>query len=235
MNKAEYVHQVFESVSAGYDRANRRISLGLQGHWKEMLIRRIAEYLPFHGMLLDLCCGTGDIAIAAAKRRPDVQTVGADFSDSMLSIARKKSRGLKNTLWERADAMCLPWTDKRFDAACISFGLRNTSDYRKVVTEMVRVVKDGGCVCCLDSFVPENILVLPFYKIYFRFIMPLLGGGIRYNREYRWLYKSTKQFLKVSQLEQLFREAGLEGVSRQSRMFGACSLVWGWKSQDPRI
>jgi demethylmenaquinone methyltransferase/2-methoxy-6-polyprenyl-1,4-benzoquinol methylase len=230
-SKSEYVHQVFESVSSGYDRANRRISLGLQGRWKDMLIARTAQYLPYRGSLLDLCCGTGDIAIAAAKRRPDVSCMGADFSDSMLSIARKKGKGLKNVQWEKADAMSLPWDDGKFDAACISFGLRNTSDYRQVVSEMARVVKKDGFIYCLDSFVPENIFVLPFYKFYFRFVMPLLGGGIRHNREYRWLYRSTQHFLKASELEELFQEAGLTDVGRQSRMFGACCLVWGSKQQ----
>lgn len=230
-SKAEYVYQVFESVSSGYDRANRRISLGLQGRWKEMLITRAAEYLPHKGVFLDLCCGTGDIAIAAARKRPDASFTGADFSESMLAIARKKSKGLKNVHWEKADAMDLPWDDGTFDAACISFGLRNTSDYRKVAAEMVRVVKKGGFVYCLDSFVPENILVLPFYKFYFRFIMPVLGGGIRHNREYRWLYQSTQHFLRASELKRLFQRAGLSDVECKSRMFGACSMVWGFKQQ----
>jgi demethylmenaquinone methyltransferase/2-methoxy-6-polyprenyl-1,4-benzoquinol methylase len=196
-----------------------------------MLIARTAQYLPYRGSLLDLCCGTGDIVIAAAKRRPDVSCLGADFSDSMLEIARKKGKGLKNVRWERADAMSLPWDDGKFDAACISFGLRNTPDYRQVVSEMARVVKKDGYIYCLDSFVPDNIFVLPFYKFYFRFVMPLLGGGIRHNREYRWLYRSTQHFLKASELEVLFQEAGLTDVCRHSRMFGACCLVYGSKQQ----
>lgn len=228
-DKQDYVHRVFERISGSYDAANDRISLGFQRYWKEMLIKHLSEFTPYTASFLDICCGTGDIAIAAAKKRPDMEVIGADFSSSMLKVAKKKSRGLKNVHWKRADALRLPWPDESFDAVCISFGLRNTVDYKKVISEMKRVVKKGGFVYCLDSFVPENKLVLPFYRLYFRFIMPFLGGGVKHINEYRWLYRSTQLFVNRGQLVDLYSEVGLRNIKSRNRMFGACSMVWGQK------
>jgi len=230
VTKEEYVYHVFESISSGYDNANKRISLGLQGYWKDMMIKRLTAVIPFRKRFLDLCCGTGDIAIAVAARRPDVRVTGADFSVSMLKIARKKSLELKNINWRKADAMHLPWPDDTFDAVSISFGLRNTADYQQVITEMMRVVKKGGFIYCLDSFVPENRFVIPFYRLYFRYIMPVIGGGMAHTREYRWLWKSTQQFLRRTELLDLYTEVGLKNTGSRDRMFGACSMVWGQKA-----
>ncbi len=229
VTKEEYVHSVFESISSGYDKANRRISLGFQRYWKKMLINDLTADIPSGERILDLCCGTGDIAIASARRRPDLRVTGADFSVSMLKLARNKGRGLKNIRWTKADAMHLPWPDDTFAAVSISFGLRNTADYQQVVTEMMRVVKKGGSIYCLDSFVPENRFVLPFYRLYFRDIMPLIGGGKSHTREYRWLWKSTQHFLSRRELEKLYHKGGLRNIGSRDRMFGACSMVWGSK------
>lgn len=228
-SKEEYVHQVFENISQVYDRANVRISLGFQGRWKSALVRRLCEYIPFGTSLLDLCCGTGDIALAAAKKRPDLKVVGADFSASMLAVAAEKSRGLKNVHWTKADAMDLAMKNDTYDAVCISFGLRNTADYKQVLSEMRRVAKDGGFIYCLDSFVPGSKFVRPFYEIYFRYIMPLIGGGKKHKQEYRWLWRSTRRFLSRKDLEDLYRDVGLRDIGHRDMMFGACSLVWGQK------
>jgi demethylmenaquinone methyltransferase/2-methoxy-6-polyprenyl-1,4-benzoquinol methylase len=170
--KEAYVFSVFEKVSEGYDEANDRISLGLQKQWKKMLTDRLADSLPSGSGMLDVCCGTGDIAIAAAKGRPDVSVTGMDFSPAMLKIAGEKGKGIPNLHWERADAMHLPWEDNSFSAVTISFGLRNTPDYEQVIAEMYRVLRPGGYMYCLDSFVPDIPVVLPFYRLYFKWIMP---------------------------------------------------------------
>lgn len=232
--KEAYVFSVFEHISEGYDKANDRISLGLQKRWKKMLTNRLRESLPQGGCMLDICCGTGDIAITAAKERPDVSVTGMDFSPAMLAVAAEKGRGIPNLSWERADAMHLPWEDNSFSAVTISFGLRNTPDYEQVIAEMQRVLSPGGYMYCLDSFVPDIPFVLPFYKLYFKWIMPLIGGGFRHRKEYSWLWSSTKSFLRQKELAGMFRRAGLAKVGLKSRMFGACTLVWGRKPKQPK-
>ena len=227
--KEKTVYQIFQKIAGRYDRANERISLGLQGRWKRLLTGELIRNLPKGSKVLDVCCGTGDIALLLARGRKDLTVTGIDFSPAMLSVAEQRKKDRRNIRFLRGNAMALPFGDEEFDAAVISFGLRNTADYTKTLCEMKRVVKKGGIIACLDSFVPGLKIVKPFYRFYFRDLVPFLGGGIRYRNEYRWLYRSTKEFLRREELEALFRTIGLTDVRAVSRMFGACSLVAGLK------
>lgn len=227
VSKRDRVFQVFQHISHSYDSGNRRISLGLEKSWKKLLVDAVLKSAA--GAVLDVCSGTGDIAIALAARRPDLQITGLDFSPAMLTIAQEKGRMLTNLVWQEGDAMKLPFADNSFSAACISFGLRNTSDYERVLQEMRRVVCPGGWVYCLDSFVPDSPWVQPFYDIYFRMIMPVLGGGFGHHKEYQWLWQSTRNFLRRDQLLTLFCNVGLVEAGYKSRLFGACVLHWGQK------
>ncbi len=231
VSKEQYVYQVFQNISKGYDRANQRISLGFQQSFKRMLLSRLKKNTPYGGKVLDVCCGTGDITLFLADRRQDLEVTGLDFSPAMLSKARlrnvKKRR--KNVHFRQGNALDLPFEDNSFEAVSISFGLRNTTDYSRVLQEMKRVTKPGGYIYCLDSFVPECVLIKPFYTIYFRYIMPLLGGGIHHRKEYLWLYHSTKHFLSGKELKKLFVRVGIRKVQDKNKMFGACVLVWGRK------
>lgn len=222
------VYDIFERIAASYDRANTRISLGLHKQWKKMLTRRLVQNTPLRTQLLDVCCGTGDIAVRVAEQRPDLYVTGLDFSPAMLAEAKR--RAAVNVRFLQGNAMSLPAADNIYTAACISFGLRNTADYEQTLREMLRVVKPDGYIYCLDSFVPDNPLIRPFYRIYFRFLMPLFGGGFSGARDYRWLYESTEHFLRKHELVQLFRDIGITEIKTESRMFGACVLVWGRKT-----
>ncbi len=227
--KEKYVYRVFQNISNNYDGANRRISIGLQKSWKKQLIDHLTHNTKKNAYVLDVCCGTGDIAIETAKKRQDLHVTGIDFSPAMLRVASRKGHGIRNVHFMQGNALNLPYKDNTFSAVCISFGLRNTADYTQVIKEMRRVTKPGGCVYCLDSFVPESPLIRPFYQIYFHYIMPTLGGGSRYKKEYRWLYQSTQEFLHRKELEQLYLREGLTQIKHKNKMFGACVLVWGKK------
>ena len=227
--KSEHVYRVFQNISDGYDKANVRISLGMEKHWKQQLVDRLIQ-LPHGAAVLDVCCGTGDIALAAATQRSDLQVTGLDFSPAMLEVAeRKKAAGQCNVTFTVGDAMALPFPDNSFDAVCISFGLRNTADYAQVLRELYRVTKPGGWVYCLDSFVPENPFIRPFYKLYFRVIMPRIGGGAHHVQEYKWLYESTQLFLTPGELIELFGKTGLQTLQSKRRLLGACVLIFGEK------
>ena len=228
--KEAYVFSVFEHISEGYDKANDRISLGLQKQWKKMLTNRLRKSLPQGGRMLDICCGTGDIAIALARGNPAFDVTGIDFSPAMLAQAREKGAGITNLHWVQGDVMDLPFKDESFDVVCISFGLRNTPDYRRVLREMRRILRPGGKVYCLDSFVPDNPAILPAYRLYFRHMMPVLGGGRKYRKQYTWLCQSTEQFPRRRELMKQFVRAGFTQVQSRSRMLGACVLIEGTKA-----
>lgn len=227
--KRALVYDVFQTVAPHYDRANARISLGLERGWKKLLVKRLLAEAASGQQVLDVCCGTGDIAIALAAGDPEIRVTGLDFSPAMLAVAKEKGAGIPNLQLVQGDAMELPFEDNTFAAACISFGLRNTPDYGRVLREMKRVVRPGGTVYCLDSFVPDLPLVLPAYRLYFRYIMPVLGGGRRFLNEYRWLTRSTEEFPRRRELMKRFARTGLAQVQSRSRMFGACVLIEGTK------
>ena len=215
--KSKYVHDVFENIHNQYDKANNRISFGLQKKWKEDLVNKILEDTPKNGKVLDVCCGTGDISISLAEKRGDLSITGVDFSSAMLNEAVKKSENL-NIVWQKADALSLPFEDSSFSVATISFGLRNTVDYEKVLKEMIRVVKKD-----------DNMWIQPFYKMYFKYIMPLFGGGKKYYKEYVWLYESTEQFLKKKELISLYEKLALKEIKYCSKICGACLIIQGKK------
>ncbi len=220
-SKEEKVYQVFETISKGYDDANTRISFGMEKSWKKKLINSFESGLQ----ILDVCCGTGDIAIALNTKGCNI--TGLDFSPAMLEVAKKKCP--KEIKWVEGNAMQLPFDDNSFDGACISFGLRNTPDYRQVLLEMKRVVKPGGTIACLDSFVPDNSFVKVFYNVYFKGIMPHIGGLKDHKEEYRWLASSTEMFLRSEELKELFEEIGIKNVKVKKMMCGACCLHKGIK------
>lgn len=225
--KETKVYGIFQRIAGRYDRSNAFISLGLQKRWKKMLTDKVIRSLPEGAKVLDVCCGTGDISLMLADAGRDIQVTGLDFSPAMLREAEHRRKHRKNVRFLRGNALDLPFGDACFDAAVISFGLRNTADYEKTVQEMKRVVRRGGRVYCLESLVPENRVIKPFYRLYFRQVMPFLGGGKSFRREYQWLYESTRDFLGRRDLEALFGGAGLSDIRAKSRMFGACVLVSG--------
>ena len=226
----EHVHGVFESIADGYDAANNRISLGTHGIWKRALCQAAAETCTSPrraGMVLDVCCGTGDITAMIARKNPGIFTVGLDFSAHMLDVAHARVDGLDNVMLVEGNAMALPFDDGTFDACVISFGLRNTPDYERVVREMVRVTRPGGMVACLDASVPDNDAVQPFYQFYYKNIMTFLGGGLAHHQEYEWLYQSTQEFLRKDELAALFERCGLIQVAVRPFMCGAAALHTG--------
>ncbi len=225
----EHVHGVFENIAEGYDAANDRISLGMHRMWKRCLedvaVAACAGSEP--GVVLDVCCGTGDITEQIARAHPELLVVGLDFSDRMLDVACERTAGLENVLLVAGDAQDLPFDDAVFDAAVVSFGLRNTPDYERVLRQMARVTRAGGAIACLDASVPDSGLVRPFYRLYYKHVMTLLGGGVRHHGEYEWLYESTQEFLSKIELAALFGRVGLERVAARSFMCGAAALHTG--------
>ena len=226
-DKRSYVYGVFQSVASGYDKANARISLGLHKRWKGSAVSTLCAGLPARPRILDIGCGTGDMLLLIAQEAPDAELVGLDFSPNMLEQAQERCKDLGTLALVQGDAQGLPFADESFDGVSIAFALRNTTDYGAVLAEARRVLKPGGTLVCIDSFVPANVVVKPFYHLYFSVLMPLLGGGIKHWKDYRWLSDSTKQFVTVRQLCDLMRSQGYDNPQHKTFMFGACACVSG--------
>ncbi len=223
----EKVRGMFAEIAPRYDLANRMLSGGIDVWWRHVTVSRAPP--PKAGAILDLCTGTGDLAIAyAAKAGPAVRVVGADFCRPMLDhgVEKSRARGLP-VEWVEADAMALPFPDASFDLVTVAFGLRNIADTSKGLSEMARVCRPGGRLAILEFSLPRNPLVRRGYLWYFRNVLPRLGNTVARNRSdaYRYLNESVEQFPSGDALASLVRAAGFDRVEMRPLTFGIATLT----------
>ncbi|MDR2735940.1 MAG: demethylmenaquinone methyltransferase [Gracilibacteraceae bacterium] len=228
--KEQKVHAVFQKISNDYDKMNDIICFGMHRKWKRDLVNKITKQNRLS--ILDVCCGTGDIALQLARSNPQANICGLDFSENMLAVAeeRKAQLNLANIQFQHGNAMALPFDDASFQCATISFGLRNVPDYEQVLRELWRILEPDGVLYCLDSSYPESPFVKPFFKLYFKYIMPAVGHLFsRHKEEYQWLNDSTEQFLTKNELRQLLHKVGFRGTAVHAYFLGSAALHRGTK------
>jgi demethylmenaquinone methyltransferase / 2-methoxy-6-polyprenyl-1,4-benzoquinol methylase len=163
-HRAEKVRELFATIARRYDLLNDIMSVGLHRRWK----RRLVELAGEPRDVLDLCCGTGDIALRFRAR-----VVGVDFTEEMLRVAA--ARGHSEITWIRADALRLPFADNSFDAVSVGYGLRNLADIEQGLREILRVLRPGGKFVSLDFGKPESPTFRAMYFSYLRIVLPILG------------------------------------------------------------
>jgi demethylmenaquinone methyltransferase/2-methoxy-6-polyprenyl-1,4-benzoquinol methylase len=216
----DQVRAMFDRITPAYDRMNRLMSLGMDGSWRSLAVR--ASGVAPGDAALDVCCGTGDLAIElldAVSTRGRV--VGLDFSQAMLDAARRKSSQVE---WVRGDALALPFADGEFAAATIGFGMRNLSDPLRGFAELARVVRPGGRVVCLE-LTPPPAWAAPFARLWTDRAVPLLGRLIaRETDAYRYLPESVHRFPPAEELAAVMGRAGLRRV-RFRRLAGGAVAV----------
>ena len=194
---------MFDRIAPVYDAMNRTMTAGLDRRWR----RITAESVVRSGdEVLDACCGTGDLAIAAA--RAGGRVTGLDFSEQMLERARKKAPELE---WLSGDLLQLPFADASFDAATVGFGVRNVEDLERALAELRRVLRPGGRVGILEITRPGGFLG-PFYRVWFDRVVPLLGKLLPGGSAYTYLPASVKRFPGPDELTELIRAAGFRDV-----------------------
>ncbi|MFW2332019.1 MAG: ubiquinone/menaquinone biosynthesis methyltransferase, partial [Nitrospinota bacterium] len=172
--KSDSIKNMFRSISGYYDFLNRLLSLGIDRSWRNKAAITLKDLED--KSLLDLACGTADLAIAIAEVHQSVKIVGIDFVDEMISIGKKKIEKLKLTdqiKLEVGDALNLKYDDDTFDAVTIGFGVRNFADLERGLGEIVRVTKPGGQILILEFSQPENKILKALYNFYFTKILPL--------------------------------------------------------------
>jgi len=215
---AEGVRAMFDRIAPVYDLMNRVMTAGLDGRWR----RLTAEAVVRPGdRVLDACCGTGDLALAA--ERAGGRVVGLDFSERMLERARRKSASVE---WVRGDLLELPFEDASFDAATVGFGVRNVADLERSLRELRRVLRPGGRLGILEITTPRGPLRL-FYRLWFDAIVPLLGKLLRGGSAYTYLPASVRRFPGPKELAALLERAGFGGVSFRLLAGGIVALHTG--------
>ena len=205
---------MFDRISRVYDRMNRVMTAGLDRTWRRRAVDR-AEVGP-GDRVLDLCCGTGDLAIEAAGRLgPTGEVVGADFSEPMLEIARTKGPGADAgaVSWVNADALALPFEDDSFDALTIGFGARNLADLDHGLAEMKRVLRPGGRLVILEITQPRRQPLKAFFALWFDRIVPLIGRVAGDSAAYSYLPRSVRSFPDAETLALRMAEAGFDRIA----------------------
>jgi demethylmenaquinone methyltransferase / 2-methoxy-6-polyprenyl-1,4-benzoquinol methylase len=203
------VRDMFDRIAPVYDLMNRAMSLGLDVRWRRMTARAVVR--P-GDRVLDVCCGTGDLAVADREAGGDV--TGLDFSERMLVRARRKSDAIE---WVRGDATALPFSDAAFDAVTVGFGVRNLEEMESGLRELARVLRPGGRLGCLEITRPRGAL-RPFFRLWFDGLVPLAGRVLPGGSAYTYLPASVRRFPGPEDLAAAMERAGFAAV--RWKLFG---------------
>ncbi len=199
----ESVRDMFDRIAPVYDFMNRAMTLGLDTRWRRLTV---AAAVRPGDRVLDVCCGTGDLALASSEAGAHV--VGLDFSEKMLARARNKSDAVD---WVRGDATAMPFADGEFDAVTVGFGIRNLEDLERGLAEIARALRAGGRFGCLEITRPRGVL-RPFFRVWFDALVPLAGKVLPGGGAYTYLPASVRRFPGPEDLAVAFARAGFSKI-----------------------
>jgi demethylmenaquinone methyltransferase / 2-methoxy-6-polyprenyl-1,4-benzoquinol methylase len=250
------VREMFTEIAPRYDLLNHLLSLQLDRLWRARAAKHLRPLFPgpeivvenhkpvyvrLETSVLDLCCGTGDLAIELNRRYYAAQVIGVDFSHRMLIRARKKSERLHSkTLAQHrpiryieADALRLPFADGTFDLVTTAFGFRNLANYEAGLREIQRVLKPGGTVAILEFTEPPEGMVGDLYRWYFCRVLPKIGGLISGDQAaYKYLPKSVARFFRPPELAALLTAVGYQSVNYRVWTLGTVALHTGLRANQ---
>ena len=203
----------FDKIARDYDRMNHLMTAGLDRRWRKSAVQGL------HGKVLDVACGTGDMAVELLRQGCSV--TGVDLSKEMMAIAKQKAPQAEYSL---ADVERLPFGEASFDAVTCAFGVRNFVHLEQGIKEMLRVLKPGGRMVILELATPDSPLLRPFYNLYTRHIIPWLGQHLAGSRDaYTYLPRSIEHFPKGTDFIHIIENAG--GSATEIKFtFGVCRL-----------
>jgi demethylmenaquinone methyltransferase / 2-methoxy-6-polyprenyl-1,4-benzoquinol methylase len=225
------VREMFTQIAPRYDLLNHLLSMQFDRVWRARVARRLRMILDRHdAVVLDLCCGTGDLAFALA--RPNgARVIGADFSHAMLVRAREKNppsnppNGFAMIPFFEADALNLPFAGNSFDLVTTAFGFRNLANYEAGLREIERVLRPGGTLAILEFTEPPDGIMGNLYRWYCRRILPRIGGMVSGNAPaYVYLPRSISRFFKPSELAELIIQVGYSQPKWETWTFGSVAL-----------
>jgi demethylmenaquinone methyltransferase/2-methoxy-6-polyprenyl-1,4-benzoquinol methylase len=222
----EYYSRIYKT----YDLVNRLFTFGLDRKWRRNTIKECLKDNPVH--ILDLCCGTGDLALGIASAGQGVTVTGFDLNSGMLEVARNKAkvRGIESVDFMQGDAGSMPFGSNEFDRITIGFGFRNlvwqNPNQQIHLEEMSRVLKPGGILLILESAVPENAFISFFYRIYLKSVLVPIGGILSGDwKAYRYLAGSSSGFYDFQTLKRMMELHQLDLQSQKKYMFGSVNLL----------
>jgi demethylmenaquinone methyltransferase / 2-methoxy-6-polyprenyl-1,4-benzoquinol methylase len=227
---ADRIAGMFDAIADRYDFLNHLLSAGIDKRWRKRAIESLG--LTGSECVLDLCTGTGDVAIAACTAsRGARRAVGVDFAAAMLRIGADKVRraGLSRSITlVRGDATQVPIAGRSVDAATIAFGIRNVESTSAAAGELHRVLKPGGRFAILEFAIPTMPIVRAVYLAYFAHVLPRIGRLVsRHNRAYAYLPESVGAFASPREFVTILRQAGFCDIAAVPLTFGIVFLYTG--------
>lgn len=228
--KRALVRAMFERIAPRYDLMNRLLTAGMDRRWRSRALHALR--LQPGERLLDLACGTGDLALQAA--RAGVHSFGVDFAAPMLHLAAARAASQQPTAratiapgalhWVQGDAERLPLRNAAFDAVCCGFALRNFASLPAAISEMARVLRPGGRIALLDVDRPRSRVIGAAHSLYFDRIVPIIGGWLSDRRAYRYLPQSTAYLPPAPELHALLKSRGFADIALRRFLFGTVQL-----------
>lgn len=230
-HKSEQVRAMFDNIAPAYDFMNRAMSFGIDKLWRKKAVSIIKR----HGgkNMLDVATGTGDLAINMGKSMPDTRITGIDLSEKMIGCGLAKIRSAKlddRIQLMQADCLDLPFDDDSFDVITVAYGVRNFEKLQQGYNEMARVMKPGGILVVIELSTPTSRWVLPFYKLYTRHIIPMVGRIVSKDvRAYTYLPESIAAVPQGHAMLSLMEKAGFKQTRHLPLTFGTCTIYIGIK------
>lgn len=230
-HKSEQVRAMFDNIAPAYDFMNRAMSFGIDKLWRKKAVSIIKR----HGgkNMLDVATGTGDLAINMGKSMPDARITGIDLSEKMIGCGLAKIRSAKlddRIQLMQADCLDLPFDDDSFDVITVAYGVRNFEKLQQGYNEMARVMKPGGMLVVIELSTPTSRWVLPFYKLYTRHIIPMVGRIVSKDvRAYTYLPESIAAVPQGQAMLSLMEKAGFKQTRHLPLTFGTCTIYIGIK------
>ena len=231
-SKGEMVRGMFNDIAPTYDRLNHILSFDIDKLWRKRVVRIVKKLGAKH--IMDMATGTGDLAIAMARKIEGSTIYGADFSSEMLAVAKQKIENLGLT--ERislteCNAEDIPLDDEAVDAATIAFGVRNFEHQREALTEIKRTIKSGGHLIVLEFSNPHCTFVRWCYRFYSRYILSAIGRLVsKHATAYSYLPESIEQFASPEAFSALLKEVGFDHVERKSQSMGIAHIYVAHKA-----
>ena len=221
-DKKNKVKNIFDSIAGRYDFLNHLLSFGVDYYWRRKALE--LSKVGNESILLDVACGTGDVAIEAYKQGVR-DIIGADLSHNMLELFKNKSEWIKGR-GVQATAEQLPFRDSTFTNITVAFGVRNFYDITGGFISFYRVLKENGKATVIEFQMPGNRIFKSLYKFYFKKVLPLVGGIISKNKSaYQYLPSSVEEFDEKISLAELLIEAGFTSVKKHKLTFGIVQVV----------